>query len=334
MKTSATNRKLRVLLTAMRNNTLIPRPEFQRRLVWNNEDKIYFLQTVLMGYPFPEIYIAAGSINPETGEGTEMLVDGQQRITTLYQYFVGDDDLKLKKKIQAYSELSDDDKIALLEYEVVVRDLGKKNIGEIKEIFERINSTKYALNAMEIHNSRYGGAFKQFADNFSQCDFFENNNVFSTNEIRRMKDLVFCLTIMVSILSTYFNRDEELEPFLETYNDEFELSDQLWHELQDIMNIINQMGFEKKSRAWKKSDLLTLFVEIHKIKYGLQLDLDWHKAANTIKDFFAKIDDKEMLNNEFVNQYRRATTSATNDRNSRIIRGKILGDLLLNKIQV
>src|ERR1039457_4032453 len=85
--TTATNKKLRILLTDIRDGKLIPRPEFQRRLVWTNKDKVKFLETVLEGYPFPEIYIAAGSIDPETGEGTEMLVDGQQRITTLFQYF-------------------------------------------------------------------------------------------------------------------------------------------------------------------------------------------------------------------------------------------------------
>jgi len=41
--TSATNRRLRVLLTAIRDRTLIPRPEFQRRLVWTTKDKVRFL---------------------------------------------------------------------------------------------------------------------------------------------------------------------------------------------------------------------------------------------------------------------------------------------------
>src|SRR4051794_8000546 len=100
MKTSATNRKLRILLTGIKSNTLIPKPEFQRRLVWTNDDKLNFLQTVLEGYPFPEVYIAAGVVNPDTGEGTEMLVDGQQRMTTLYQYFMGSDEIKLKPPIK------------------------------------------------------------------------------------------------------------------------------------------------------------------------------------------------------------------------------------------
>ena len=99
MDTSASNRRLRVLLTGIRTGELIPRPDFQRRLVWTNKDKCLFIQTVLEGLPFPEIYIAAGKVDAKTGEGSEVLVDGQQRITTLHQYFTDSPDLKIPSHI-------------------------------------------------------------------------------------------------------------------------------------------------------------------------------------------------------------------------------------------
>lgn len=148
MRTTATNRKLRLLLTGIKNKTLLPRPEFQRRLVWSNKHKLAFLQTALMEYPFPEIYIASGEVNSETGEGTEMLVDGQQRITTLYQYFTGSDELVLTHDMMPYTKLDEEKKRAFLEYDVVVRDLGIMGISEIKQVFLRINSTNYAVNAI------------------------------------------------------------------------------------------------------------------------------------------------------------------------------------------
>ena len=95
MITTATNLKIRQLLTAVRDEALEIRPPFQRRLVWKNQDKCKFIQTVLDAYPFPEIYIATGKLDLDTGEGTQLLVDGQQRISTLYQYFNGSADLKL-----------------------------------------------------------------------------------------------------------------------------------------------------------------------------------------------------------------------------------------------
>ena len=98
----------------------------------------------------PEIYVAAGAVNTDTGEGTELLVDGQQRVTTLKQYFEDSPDLKWSKEVPPYSQLGETQKTAnFLEYQVVVRDLGNISIAEIKQVFERINSTNYALNVME-----------------------------------------------------------------------------------------------------------------------------------------------------------------------------------------
>src|SRR5688572_29351583 len=135
MRTTATNRKVRELLTSLREGKLIPRPDFQRRLVWNNKDKSHFLETVLLDYPFPEIYVAAGDVDVETGEGTELLVDGQQRITTLFQYFSSSPDLVLYGNIKPYAELTKERKEAFLQYDVVVRDLGRMDIEVIKNVF-------------------------------------------------------------------------------------------------------------------------------------------------------------------------------------------------------
>jgi hypothetical protein len=115
--------------------------------------KIAFIKTVLEGYPFPEVYIASGDVDLETARGNLMLVDGQQRLTTLYDYFHGSNDLRLKDVIP-YEKLDNAKKRDFLEYEVVVRDLGTMEIDQMKEVFRRMNSTSYALNAMEIDNPR------------------------------------------------------------------------------------------------------------------------------------------------------------------------------------
>jgi hypothetical protein len=90
MKTSPTSIKIRQIITQLKERKLVPRPQFQRRLVWASVDKIRFVDTVLRGYPFPEIYVANGPVDVDTGEGQQLLVDGQQRVTTLAAYFQGD----------------------------------------------------------------------------------------------------------------------------------------------------------------------------------------------------------------------------------------------------
>ncbi|MEO8592699.1 MAG: DUF262 domain-containing protein [Candidatus Solibacter sp.] len=326
MKTTATNRKLRQLLTGIKNGTLLPRPEFQRRLVWANKHKIAFLQTVVEQYPFPEIYLASGDVNPDTGEGIELLVDGQQRITTLYQYFVGSDQLRLPKDVRPYADLPNENKLAFLEYEVVVRDLGKISILEIKEIFKRINSTNYALNAMEISNARYEGELKSFAEKVAQHPFFEVHSVFSGTELRRMHDLRFALTLVVTLMSAYFNRDDELEEYLKNYNDEFEAAENIEQRLGAIFAFIDRCEFPSKSRAWKKTDLFTLIVELDRVINKHKREIDISIAGGNLAGFYDLIDRIDEVENAdiLLTQYHRASLQATNDRISRVRRGEVI----------
>jgi len=329
MKTSASNRRLRVLLTAINKNVLIPQPDFQRRLVWSNKDKIEFIKTVLEGYPFPEIYIAAGKVDPKTGEGCELLVDGQQRITTLHQYFKGSTDLKLPRDMQAYVDLKEESQLEFLEYEVVVRDLGNKPLDDIKEIFQRINSTSYGLNAMEIHNARYGGEFKTFAEDISQSKCLEEWKVFTTTDIKRMNDVRFCLGIISTLMSTYFNRDKEVESYLERYNESFDLRTEYETKINDVFTIINQLNLPISSRAFKKADFFTLVVELYKAKFKLNKVLDIAMCRKNLDDFYDKVNlvSSEQLDDVKAEKYYKAALQGSNDRSNRSLRGELIQEL-------
>lgn len=329
MDTSATNRRLRMLLTAIRDGTLLPRPEFQRRLVWTTKDKIRFLETVLGGYPFPEIYIAAGDVDLVTGQGTELLVDGQQRITTLYQYFNGASDLRVGGTVSPYLELPPEQQVGFLEYSVVVRDLGALRMDEIKNVFERINATAYSLNAMEIHNARFNGAFKQFGEELARAEFWEEHRVFSQSDIRRMDDLRFVLTFVITIMSTYFNRDDEIEDFLRTYNDSFDMHHQVMDEAQRVFSFISECNLDPKSRAWKRADLLTLLVELHRVLEKDKLPLDPTTTGERLRRFYDHVNNREdMPENDpwrhDLDSYYRAAFQANQDKGNRVRRGEIL----------
>ena len=330
MKTTATNRKLRVLITGIRAGTLIPRPEFQRRLVWANRHKLGFLDTVLKGYPFPEIYVAAGEVDPETAEGSEMLVDGQQRISTLYEYFTGAPQLRLGSTIPPYTALAAEAKHAFLEYDVVVRDLGQISLEEIREVFTRINSTNYALNAMEINNARYDGAFKRCAERLVDHPFFVENAVFTSADVRRMNDLRFILTLMVTSLETYFNRDDELSTFLLRYNDEFPQEEKLNAELERVFVFLSDCEFPPRGRFWRKPDLFTVLVETHRLLVRKAVELDPAATRERLIRFYQHVEAmrEEVEAHEDVLKYYKASIQATNDRGNRIQRAEVIQKVL------
>lgn len=329
IKTSATNKKIRNILTDLQDKRLIPRPDFQRRLVWNHHHKAEFLRTVLDGLPFPEIYISAGDVNPDTAEGTELLVDGQQRITTIEQYFTGDADLWLGD-LPAYRVLEDDRKRAFLEYEIVVRDLGPLPIETVKQVFERINSTKYALNAMELNNARYEGPFKDFGERIAEDEFFDTHRVFKPNDFRRMGDLKFVLTLAATMLGGYFNREDELEAFLQRYNDEFPEDQSLAARLAAAFSFVDDTGIPSSSRAWNKADLLTLLVELDRLlAEGVELDSAVVKERlGRFYEDVTKATRDEQVEDERAVRYARAVRAGSNDRANRLTRGEALRALL------
>jgi hypothetical protein len=290
----------------------------------------------LLNYPFPEVYVAAGEVDVETGEGKELLVDGQQRLTTLRQYFTASPDLVLYGGIKPYAELTKEQKESFLQYDVVVRDLGLVDIEILRAVFQRINATRYALNAMEIHNSRFEGEFKAFGEQFAQRPFFENHRVFSATEIRRMQDVRFALTLGATALSTYFNRDDELEDYLRRYNDEFPPRADLERELDLVLEFIDTMSFAPTSRLWKKADLFTLAIELHVVLYKRQKPITATGVTPSLADFYSRVDNVELRGDpdSSPSRYYKAALQATNDRSSRVARGEILRAVLEATVDV
>ena len=327
MKTAPTNKKVREIISSVREGRIEPRPEFQRRLVWKIDDKNHFLDSVLKGYPFPEIYLADGEVDLETGQGTQLLVDGLQRVNTLVQYFGGIADLKLKT-IPPYKDLSDDQKQAFLQYDVAVRDLGKLTGEEIVEVFKRLNATKYSLMDIEISNAVYTGEFKEFADQISLHTFFENHRVFNAPDYRRMGDLRFALLLVITALGGYFNRDDEFENYLKRYDDYFNLKTSLLKSFNTIFDFIDECGFDKKSRIWRKVDLFTLFTELYIAIIQDNLNLQPSFVVSVIQSFYDSINTNTIDDNEISGIYYKSAVQASNDRMNRIRRGIIVGSIL------
>ena len=96
----------------------------------------------------------------------------------------GSTDLVLTK-VKPYQELTEVDKTRFLDYPVAVRNLGTVTVDQIKGIFARINSTDYALKAMERLNAQFSGEYKNFCDDLSKDSFFSRHKVFSLTDFRR-----------------------------------------------------------------------------------------------------------------------------------------------------
>lgn len=324
INTTATNKKVREIVTMVRSGALIPRPDFQRRLVWTSKDKDLFIDTILRGFPFPEIYWANGDVDTETGAGTQLLVDGLQRVSTLVEYFSGDPAFSPNLS-KPYKMLSDQDKTKFLEYSVVVRDLGSIQGDEIVEVFRRLNSTQYTLKDMEINNAVYNGALKRFCEEIAEDEFFEEHRIFTSNDRRRMGDVSFCLTLIGTMMVGYFNRDTEHENLLSSFNETFPDEEFYRDKILEVFRFIDECGFRYESRIWKKADLLTAFIEINNYMHSSPDPLEPFAVLESLSEFYERVD---MNDGEVPSIYYKAALQASNDRSNRLRRAIIVNGVL------
>lgn len=309
------------LIGKIQRNELILQPEFQRGFVWTPEHMENFIKTILEGYPFPEIYLSQKGIDLETLSTQNVVVDGQQRLTTIKKYIEGTH--KFERRIPKFTDLSDQDKADFLNYDVTVRDLKDVNPDIMIEIFQRINSTKFTLTAIEINNAIYDGQFikcaKDVLEHFKNVEF--KVPIFSESELTRMADLHFLLLIMATIEEGgYFPADNEVEKYIAHFNDEYPRFIEMRDNLTRVILSINQSNLAPDSIWYRKSNYFTLVCEL--IWSGKQID-DLIEDLNAFEVNVLENKLSDRSTNEFAIYYANMY-AGTNSRNARVKRSEIL----------
>lgn len=326
---SADNEKLLDLFNDLDNETLILRPTFQRNLVWNNAHKESFLDTILRGFPFPEIYLADGEIDLETRISKRMVVDGQQRLNTIFSYINGNISTR---KIPLFKDLTPKQQTEFYDYKIVVRDLGRLDDSQIIEIFKRINSVSYALNAMEINNALYEGVYITTAQEIQNSDSFTNLEMFSQNQYARMKDTEYVLLIMSTLEEGgYFTGNSEIERYIKLYNDEYPNSESIKIELISTCRLLLELGLEPDSLWWRKTSFFTLIVELVKL---FREGLEFKNLKSILEDLENKIISNKSSDpekNSFAKFYN-YIFQGTSGRAGRIARATVLENELRKSI--
>lgn len=308
-------KKISELIGMIKRGDLILQPAFQRKLVWNSKHKESFIDTILKGFPFPEIYIAQTGIDLEKLQTQQVVVDGQQRLSTILSYIEGCD---FCKKIPPFNDLDENQKKAFLAYDVVVRDLKDASEETIKEIFKRINQTHYGLTDIEINNAVYEGEFITTAKEIL-CELVnEDIPIFSDTEISRMADLDYILMMMSTLEEGgYFAGNKETANYIMKFDEEYPNAASMKVKMLDSFRNIKMLDLPKDSIWYRKSNFFTLFIEM--TKFGQWVE----NTKARIIDFETNILENKSNNNNDFGRYYAAMYTGTNSRVARITRGEL-----------
>ena len=273
IKPSVTNPTIADVYQLLDEGKLVLRPDFQRKFVWTHEHQEAFIDTILMGLPFPEIYVCEGEVDVQRLRTTRLVIDGQQRLTTIRNYIEAKGDHP-PVKAPPYQTLTNEQKQDFLSYQVVMRDLGKVDEDTTREIFRRINLTKFKLDDIEIHNAVYDGHFIQAAKYILENIDLNQYGVLRESEFTRMADLHFIMLVMATLENGgYFAQDREVEPKVSGFNEVYPNRDHMIALLIKTFATIRDLGLPMDSMWFRKSNFFTLVVEIAKHVDNLPMDL-------------------------------------------------------------
>ena len=146
-----------------------------------------------------------------------------------------------------------------------------------------------------------------------------------------MGDLRYALSLIITLLSGYFNRDDAFGQLLDKYNDDFTQQSDIDERLQSVFSFIEECGFERKSRAWRKADLFTLIVELDQVINVKRIKVQPRETVETLEGFYDQINTHSIATSTVAGIYYKAALQASNDRINRVRRGCIIGGKMLGK---
>src|SRR4051812_36318286 len=90
IKYNVRSRQLIDIIGDVKREKIVISPYFQRNLVWRLIHKQDFIKTILLGFPFPQIFLAKGGLNVEELTSISLIVDGQQRMSSILEFVDGE----------------------------------------------------------------------------------------------------------------------------------------------------------------------------------------------------------------------------------------------------
>lgn len=160
-------------LRQLEKEKIIIQPDFQRNQVWNNTQKSQFIESIILNFPLPPIYLN------ETKEAKYIVIDGLQRSTAIQQFYFGEfalvgiealpkyNGLKFKELSETLQSKFEDKKLTVFVLKpstpmVVVYDL-----------FKRINTGGTQLNRQEVRNCIFIGQSTKLLRELSEEYYFQ-----------------------------------------------------------------------------------------------------------------------------------------------------------------
>lgn len=290
---NTTNRTIVWFKKANDSGDLQMKPPFQRNPVWTLPQKSYLIDSILNGYPVPEIYMQ--EFVDENGNEQHIIIDGQQRTRACLDFIEGKFSIKEDESPSwggmRFDDLSGDDKKKIFAYTFIVRLLPDMSDEDIRGIFQRLNKNVVALNKQELRQATYWGPFIQTMQEISNFSYWNTTGIFTPMNVRRMLDVEYISELSIAVLHGHQNKKETIDKYYLEYEEEFDSQDDLVSTFKNVIYELEQILPDIKTTRWKKkTDFYSLFLYLASHENHLPLSMEKRTSIRrTLDDFAAQI---------------------------------------------
>ena len=192
---------------------LILAPIFQRRKVWDDKRSSRLVESALLEVPLPVFYLA------ESPDGTQEVIDGQQRLSALFRFLDNEYALSSLKALPGlngkhFRDLDRATQKAVKNCTVRVVLFKKESDPNLRfDIFERLNTGAVPLNDQELRNCIYRGAYNDLLVDLSRDPDYMWLMGFAGPE-KRFKDVAYVLRFAAFFHAGYLKYTPSMARFL------------------------------------------------------------------------------------------------------------------------
>ncbi len=313
-------------------------PPYQRRSVWNQRYREDFIETVLLGYPAPSLFLYEDI--SDDGTTRYAVVDGKQRLTTVLDFadsvFATRDDANVKLTADLrgkyFADLDSDSKRAFWGYEFTVEYLPSTDEALLTEVFDRINRNVAKLTRQELRHARYSGAFasaiESFEDEMRQRLGLGFPRIVESSR-RQMKDIEFVasLALLIERGPETIGQDELDRIYSEREEDwesQVAVLDRLRAAVTYVAEIVEAEPELVGTRLRNQGDFFALIGAIDSLQVANELPAPADGSAR-LHQFARVVGDSSIEpEHEDARRYHQAARSAANDAGQRQIRIDVL----------
>lgn len=227
---------LETLVKKIGKNIIKLDPGYQRRHRWDLETSSRLIESLILNIPIPLIYLSLDiDVDVETEESRYSIIDGQQRLTAISDFFNNDYPLKGLDCLKLLNGFYYQDLPPFLNRRLEERTIKCLRIdstldSKVKiDIFERLNSGSVKLEAQELRNAVYMGPLNDLCKELSKDSNFRKllqineNDLDQNSKVKKMEDVELVLRFYALINNKYkeFKKSKDYR-FRDFLSDELE----------------------------------------------------------------------------------------------------------------